>query len=388
MRITRSLSLVGAAFLAACGGGMETTGPSSPMMSASDAATLDRSSSQVVGQVFTMSNATTGNTVLSFGRAADGSLHAAGTFATGGTGTGAGLGNQGGLALDRDGNTLLVVNAGSNEISAFQVSASGSLQLTDKVASGGTTPISVTISRDLVYVLNAGGSGNIAGFRLDHGHLAAIAGASRPLSGSGVGPAQVSFDPSGRWLVVTEKATNRLTTYAVDRNGVAGAPTVTASSGATPFGFAFTQTGTLVVSEAFGGAPNSSAVSSYTLRDDGGLSILTASAATTETSACWIAVTDNGRFAYATNAASGTITGYSIKDGRLTRLDADGVTANIGTGTAPTEMALSRNSQFLYAFSGGLHSIVAYAVQSDGSLEAITSGATGLPGGANGLAAR
>jgi 6-phosphogluconolactonase (cycloisomerase 2 family) len=99
-------------------------------------------------------------------------------------------------------------------------------------------------------------------------------------------------------------------------------------------------------------------------------------------------VTENGRFTYTTNAASGTITGYSIKEGKLSRLDEDGVTANIGAGSAPSEMALSRNSQFLYALSGGQHAIVAYAVNGNGSLTPITSGATGLPGAANGLAAR
>src|SRR4029079_17410784 len=109
---------------------------------------------------------------------------------------------------------------------------------------------------------------------------------------------------------------------------------------------------------------------------------------TTETAACWIVVTQNGRFTYTTNAGSGTITGYAVRNGTLTRLIADGVTANIGAGSSPTEMAVSRNSQFLYAFSDGLHAIVAYSVSNDGSLTPIAGGATGLPSTANGLAAR
>jgi hypothetical protein len=82
------------------------------------------------------------------------------------------------------------------------------------------------------------------------------------------------------------------------------------------------------------------------------------------------------------------ITGYAVRDGALTRLAPDGVTANIGAGSAPSEMALSRNSQFLYALSGGLHAIVAYSVSSDGSLTPIAGGATGLPSAANGVVAR
>src|ERR1044072_8720301 len=63
MRIASSLSVLSALVLSACGGGMETAGPAEPLMSAADAAQLDRSSTQTVGQVFTMSNAVSGNSV-------------------------------------------------------------------------------------------------------------------------------------------------------------------------------------------------------------------------------------------------------------------------------------------------------------------------------------
>ncbi|HVE32091.1 MAG TPA: beta-propeller fold lactonase family protein [Gemmatimonadaceae bacterium] len=351
------------------------------------APSLDRTNN-VVGQVYTMSNATAGNSVLAFNRSSDGSLTAAGSYSTGGLGTGGGLGNQGGIQLDRSGKTLIVVDAGSNEISSFRVNGDGSLTWADKVASGGTMPISVTISGQLVYVLNAGGAGNISGFTLSSdGDLAPIAGSTRPLSTSASGPAEVAFDPTGTKLVVTEKNTNRLSTYSVDATGVAHGPTVTPASGVTPFGFAFTNSGTLVVSEAFGGAPNASAVSSYAPTGDA-WSVISGSVPTTETSACWIAITNSGRFAYTTNATSGTITGYAIHQGALTRLDADGVTGNIGAGSAPTEMTLSRDGKFLYAFAGGLHRIAAFAIGADGSLSALPDWAAGLPASANGLAAR
>ncbi len=44
------------------------------------------------GAVYTMSNATTGNRILVFERATNGSLKPSGSVATGGSGTGAGLG--------------------------------------------------------------------------------------------------------------------------------------------------------------------------------------------------------------------------------------------------------------------------------------------------------
>ena len=120
------------------------------------------------GVVFTMTNSATGNAVLAFQRGTDGFLTAAGSFSTGGLGTGASLGNQGGLVLSHDGRVLVVVNAGSNDVSVFRVNDNDRfLTLTNKAASQGSSPISVTVHKDLVYVLNAGTAdvaGNIAGF--------------------------------------------------------------------------------------------------------------------------------------------------------------------------------------------------------------------------------
>ena len=61
----------------------------------------------------------------------------------------------------------------------------------------------------------------------------------RSLSGSGVGPAQIAFTPDGSSLLVTEKNTNALVTFAIGRDGLPADMRVQASVGATPFGFAF-----------------------------------------------------------------------------------------------------------------------------------------------------
>lgn len=340
------------------------------------------------GSVYTMTNASIGNAVLTYRRAADGTLTPAGSAGTAGLGSGGGLGNQGGLVLSDNGRWLLAVNAGSNTIAVFRVGGDGSLTRTSTVPSGGTQPISVTLSGDLVYALNAGGSENIAGFRLGHGGaLQPIAGSARPLSGTGVGPAQIEFDPEGRVLVVTEKNTNQITTYLVGNDGLASAPLVTPSHGATPFGFALSRTGVLIVSEAFGGAADASAASSYELSADGGLQLISGSVATTETAACWFVVTPNGRLAYTSNTGSGSISGYAVEQGRLTLLDADGRTGVTGPGTAPTDLALSNNGGYLYALNSGNQTISAFAVGADGSLTPIGT-VSGLPASANGLAAR
>ena len=270
----------------------------------------------IAGAVYIMSNEVAGNRILIFDRTADGGLAPAGSVPTGGNGTGGGLGNQGGLVLTENERWLVAVNAGSDSVSVFDVRRRG-LHKQSEEPSGGNQPVSVAVHRDLVYVLNAA-SDSIAGFELDtHGGLSPIAGSMRHLSSAATGPAQISFTPDGRALVVTEKATNRIVTFSVGRNGLPGAARIYRSNGATPFGFAFGKRDHLLVSEAFGGAPNASAVSSYRISDDGQLGIISASVPTTETAACWVAVTPNGRFAYVTNTASGTVSGYpSTSTGR------------------------------------------------------------------------
>jgi 6-phosphogluconolactonase (cycloisomerase 2 family) len=335
------------------------------------------------GAVFTMSNAADGNEVVVFARADDGTLSHLANYATGGTGTGAGLGSQGAVRLSDDGKWLLAVNAGSDDVSIFRVNGTA-LELTDTVGSGGDSPISVDISGRFVYVLN-GGSPNIAGFRLNRdGELTPIRGGVRPLSTPDSAPAQVEFSPDGRSLVVTEKNTNRIVAYRVTPSGAAGQARVSDAAGLTPFGFEFDPAGRLIVSEAFGGEPDASAVSSYSLGTNRLAVLIDGPVATTETAACWIVVTDNGQYAYTTNTGSDSITGYGLgSDGSLTILNEDGVTAV--TGDAPTDMALSDGSGFLYALDSGSDTVSVYQVGADGALTLLQT-VVGLPAAAVGLA--
>jgi len=333
------------------------------------------------GAVYTLSNSAGGNAVIAYSRASDGSLAPLGTFPTGGLGSGGGLGSQGAVTLSEDGQWLLAVDAGSNDVTSFAVGADHRLTVADRIWSGGIHPISVTVGNGLVYTVNDGGTENIAGFSISAtGALSAIAGSSRPLSSSSSGPAQISLTPDGGTLVVTEKATNRITTYAVGANGAAGAPTWVTSAGQTPFGFDFDNKGRLIVSEAFGGAPNASTVSSYDL-SGGSASLIDGPVAITETAACWVVVTNNGKYAYTSNTGSGSISGLAIsKGGSLSLLDSNGVTGV--TGGAPTDMSLSSNSKFLYARVGAaLH---AFHINKDGSLADL--GSTTVQAGIVGLA--
>src|SRR5262245_1286171 len=100
------------------------------------------------GAIYTMDNAAA-NHVLVFPRGVHGQLTAAGSFDTGGAGTGAGLSSQGAVLLSRDNRWLFVCNAGSSEISVFAVTRNG-LSLTDKTSSGGQMPVSLALRHNLL----------------------------------------------------------------------------------------------------------------------------------------------------------------------------------------------------------------------------------------------
>src|SRR6266571_1063869 len=181
------------------------------------------------GAVYVLTNQVE-NAVAVFNRTAFGTLTPAGEFSTGGAGDPVPQGtdpatdplaSQGALILDQGHQFLFAVNAGSNQISVLQITPSG-LDLVDVVDSGDVRPFILTIHDDLLYALNEGGTPNITGFTVgDDGTLTPLAGSSQPLIGdTAADPAEVSFNPDGTLLVVTEKAGNRVDTYTINENGL------------------------------------------------------------------------------------------------------------------------------------------------------------------------
>ena len=271
---------------------------------------------------------------------------------------------------------MLVVNGGDNTVTSFVITRDG-LSRRDVEPSGGVGPVSVTVSDNLVYVLNAG-SDAITGFRLNaHGDLKPIAGSTRQLSGTGTGAAQVQFNRDGDSLVVTEKTTNKIDTFAVGHRGLITGVTVTNSVGVVPYGFDIDRRDHVIVSEAATGS-----ASSYQLRD-GSLDVISGSVVDTQGAPCWLIASRNGQFAFTTNAASGTISSYRIaRDGSLTLLAAVAGTP----GAGPTDVAQSSDGQFLYArVRNG--DIAAFGVGADGSLTDLGTVTGAISVGPSGLAA-
>lgn len=387
MRSSALLGIVVAALAAACSDQSDTTGPSPEFSQQGGASSFDAAHRS--GAVYVLSNDAAANAVLVFARGEDGRLGSPTSIPTGGRGTGAGLANQGALALDARARRLYAVNAGSDEISAFNV-AEGSLQPIQRVGSGGNQPISIALSDDLLYVLNDGVTANITGFRVGpDGSLVALPGSTRHRSApaGAVDGGQIGFSPDGKTLLVTEKAANLVVSYPVLPDGRTADPVVTQSNGPTPFGFAFDPKGQTIVAEA-GGGPGGSSVSSYDVEGQSRLRLISGSVGTGQTAACWVATTSDGRFAYTANTGSGTVTGFSVaRSGRLQPITPGGATGTTGAGSGPADLRFSPNNQFLVVRNGGSRTVSVFSTSDNGALTPVGTFA-GLPTGTTGLAVR
>jgi 6-phosphogluconolactonase len=322
------------------------------------------------GAVFVMNNSATRNEVISFTRAADGSLQQAGTFATGGRGTGGvtdPLESQGSLTLSSDHSLLFAVNGGSSEISVFQVHGAH-LALVDKKLTGGAEPNAVAQHGGVVYVLNVGGSSNVVGFTVSaNGRLSQIPDSIRFLTTNNSEGASLAFSPDGQFLVVTERATNNIDVFQVRSDGTLAPIVVNIDSQPGAFSVSFAPNGAALISETGPtGGSDASTISSYSIPANGTLSPISAGVATLGNANCWNAVTPNGRWVYVSNAASSTISGFHIAiDGSLTPIGSTVLGIN-PTGAGNLDIAVTADSQFLYSLNSANGTIGVFAIEQEG----------------------
>jgi 6-phosphogluconolactonase len=332
--------------------------------------------------VYTETNSAAGNQVLVYKVKTDGTLSLQSTTTSGGLGTGKGLGSQGSLALDKNHEWLYAVNAGSNSVSSFKVHENGNLTLAYTESTEGTTPVSLSTHDNLLYVLNRG-SDNIHGLRIGQGGaLSQIEGSTKSLSSTAVDAPQISFTPNGDRIVVTEKATNTISTFRVRNNGSIENGVFTPSKGVTPFGFDFSRDKFLIVSNASGGVAGASTSTSYFIGFNGKPKDINGAVPNFQGSTCWLATTKYGRFAFTSNTGSNNISSYYIAPwGGLYLVDGEAAKSDL----APGDIAVTGNNYNVYALTAKSNTISQYHRKLLGGLEYIGS-KTGIPPSAAGLA--
>jgi 6-phosphogluconolactonase (cycloisomerase 2 family) len=365
------------------------------------------------GGVYTMTNDRDSNEVVAFAQGSDGRLTRVGQFPTGGTGSGSfedtptrwcsgrPKASPPRTTLLDESQLLFVTNARSNDITVFAVEADG-LRRVELEPSGGEKPVSLTVNRGVLYVLHSGeatddlfdseqvaipncttGTPSITGFTVSgDGELSPIAGSTRRLSGlGGSGCAQVSFNPDGTVLVVTERSAKDegapgpmgdegvIATYTRSADGTLEGPIITEATGEGPFGFTFNKDGDLYTTEQFDGplGPGLGAAASYQVNDDGTLTPASASVENGGTDTCWFVITDDGKYGYTTSFfGDGRISIYDVGAGGELSLHTADASAKVTLGAA--DLSLSQDSRYLYQLNAFEGTINVFGVETDGSL--------------------
>ncbi|MFJ4790350.1 lactonase family protein [Streptomyces sp. NPDC088794] len=379
------LTVVGAGILAAVAGVTAVT-VASAHEEARGHGTGSRTRVGADHAVFVQGNELDGNTIHVFKRTRDGRLSAAGSYSTGGKGGDQvdaptdSLASQGSLVYDNRSRLLLAVNAGSGTVTSFRVEGQ---KLTGRrvTSSGGDFPASIAVSGSLAYVMNAGGTGSVQGFRLTAKGLEPLSDAHRslgldnkkvPLFSSS--PGQVAFTPGGHELVVTTKSANTLEVFPMTRGGrPARQAVVNDSAGAVPFAITFDKAGRMLVAEA-----KESAVSTYGVRADGTLKVVQKSLPNGQNTLCWLERA--GDFFYGGNTGNSTVTGYRTDHhGRLA------LTNDVGVAAPPSaesqgviDLAVTDDEKFLYVQNATSGTVDGFRIGRNGSLSKIGT-TTGLP---------
>ena len=352
------------------------------------------------GLVYVMTNDSDANQVLVYLRNPGGMLRPL-NYATASTGGQGGsdnaaidpLGSQGALVYDGRHKLLFAVNAGSNSVAVLDTGGrSLRPRLTDLEPTGGYIPVSVAVSEDRLYVLNAGGAGSVTTFDIGrHGDIAPLGTLDLGLAPVQTSipfdqvpaPNQVGVDALARHLIIAHAGGKELLTVELDDDGVpAGTITSTTTPGDGPFAFDLTRYGTTLVAEAASGS-----VSAFD--PPSGTDMLTVTAAavpTGQAATCWIVVHDDG-YAYVSNTGSNTIGLYAwTRTGQLALVDA---TAASSPG-APIDLALANGGGFLYSVDAASGTISGFRIMpGSGALHHVeTQGGLPAQAGLQGIAAR
>lgn len=324
--------------------------------------------------LFVQTNNHTGNQILVYDRAKDGTLSLAEAVDTGGVGgmnegaPGDPLSSQGSLLYISTHRLLIAVNAGSNTISVLGLDDYNQLRLRQVLDSGGTFPVSVAVHGDLAYALNAHEAGTITGYRITDGQLQPIEGSTRSLNLTPVTgpmqfantPGQIGFTPDGQQLIVTTKANGSLIdVFQVQTDGRPSSTFVANPARfPIPFGFIFDDYGHLVLTDA-----GTSTLSTYEVYSDGSVKQI-ASQPDGGAAMCWV-IHAAGNF-YVTDTTSNNATGYHINP-----IGTPAMFTQADTRDGPTNLASTHDGNFLYiqvSIAGGIDG---FRIKPDGTLTPI-----------------
>lgn len=329
-------------------------------------------------------------------------------FRLGGLGVSAVIFSQNGLVASADGKHLFAVNPGSNSISVLRVQRNGSLREVagSPFSSGGVFPVSLALHRDLLYVSHLGPSFascaqcDIRGFRIrlnDHGVDAVElreAFVSFDVDPPRV-PFAIGFNPKGNILVSarfptapTPPETSNIDTFKV--NPVTGRLTPAPGSPAVsqdpqPIGFRFRPTNPtqLLITNVVAINEQPGSMSSYLMAETGQIAPIVDMSFPSggQEATCWNAFTSDGKYVFATNTFSDSISTYEMNAaGLLSLIEVESVPNPAAVEAWPLEIVVSRDDRYVYTVHGQAGYVSSYS-RTGGRLDPLAQQTGPLPSG-------
>jgi 6-phosphogluconolactonase (cycloisomerase 2 family) len=362
------------------------------------------------GVVYVESNDPTGNAILAYKRADDGSLTPlkGSPFATGGLGVtpSNALGpfdSDQNLIANPDRTLLFAVNGGSDTIAVFSIKTDGSLTPVagSPFPSGGSNPASVGLSGDILCVVNKDEDPNHPGLFLPNytNFLVTPAGRLAPIPHStftddlGSDPSQALISPSGNLVFGADFLGGILRSFAIDPTGQLEPK---AEQGLPPAEFADTGKPPLPLGLAahptrsilYVGFVTINRVGVYRYAASGALSFVR-SVPDSGSGVCWLRVNQAGTRLYASNTGDPSVSVFDLTVDPTSPIEIQKVNLNVIPGSNPGgfQFSLDPSERFLQVVTqqdsanstvqaNALHVL---SIDDDGKLTEVPSSPTLLP---------
>ncbi len=379
------------------------------------------------------------NAVIHYQWAANGTITEVERYATGGSGSGVfkpvsgqasapnAFEGAASVIITADRRFLFTTNGGDNSVSSFAIGEEGQLTLLDVKRTGnivtgmsGTAKsLAYSPSHGMLYVLHSFGPDHVRRMSVDgKGRLTACPErytANTPDKHNRI-PTMAVLSPDQKFLIVgttfDQPATanpdgspilwvqqpdgwlksiasnnpdpDGLVVFPVNGDGSLGAPSLHDAGGGSPFFpvFLHDRPNTFIIGYAV-----ADGISLCSIDSDGGISvgpvvqIDTSSGKPSEL--CWLSVSPDDRFVFATNFGYSNISSYRIdgnvvsiaKDPACPKVPGDGTFRGLNgdVSSGPSDNWLTPDGAYLYQIYGNASKLVGYAVQPDGSLNEVTS---------------
>jgi 6-phosphogluconolactonase (cycloisomerase 2 family) len=392
------------------------------------------------GHLYLQTNETR-NCVVHYRRAADGTLIDAGRVYTGGAGSGQfkpisgqesapnAFEGAASVILSPDRRFLFVTNGGNNSVSSFAVAEDGGLTLVDceptgnpvMGKSGTAKSLAFSASKGILYVLHSFGPDHLRLMSVDReGQLTALKESytvntkdktdrvptmavlspdgkfllvgttfDQPIAHTGLYPDGSPIlwvpTPDGKYRVIASNAPDPdgLIVFPVREDGALGTASFQDGKAGSPFYLAFlhSRPDTFVIGYAVGDGCAIATIDAKGKLNVGPI-VKIDTGAGLPSELCWLGVSPDDRFVYATNFGYSYVSSYRIngkgleiaKDPACPKISGDGTARGLNTTvtSGPADSWVSPDGAFFYQIYGNAAKLIGYATQPDGSLTEMT----------------